>query len=78
MYVYTRIFERKRNEVTGGRRKLHFEELHNFVLFTKYEGESNEDLKSAKKKKSRTYCVQLYRTYLQYTSCEKKNVKVFI
>jgi hypothetical protein len=40
------------------------------------EGESNENLKSAKKKSS-TYRVQLYRTYLQYTSCEKM-FKVFI
>jgi hypothetical protein len=31
-----RIFGPKRDEVTGGWRKLHNEELHNFVLFTKY------------------------------------------
>jgi hypothetical protein len=31
--VLRRIFGLKRNEVTGGWRKLHNEELHNFFLF---------------------------------------------
>jgi hypothetical protein len=31
-----RICGPKRDEVTGGWRKLHNEELHNFVLFSKY------------------------------------------
>jgi hypothetical protein len=34
--VLRRIFGPKRDEVTGGWRKLHNKELHNFVLFTKY------------------------------------------
>jgi hypothetical protein len=34
--VLWRIFGPKRNEGTGDWRKLHNEELHNFVLFSKY------------------------------------------
>jgi hypothetical protein len=34
--VLRRIFGPKRSELTGGRRKLHNRELHNFVLFSKY------------------------------------------
>jgi hypothetical protein len=34
--VLRRIFGPKRTAVTGGWRKLHNEELHNFVLFSKY------------------------------------------
>jgi hypothetical protein len=33
--VLRRIFGPKRDEVTGGWRKLHNEELHGFVLFTR-------------------------------------------
>jgi hypothetical protein len=33
--VLIRIFGLKRDEVTGGWRKLHNEELHKFVLFAK-------------------------------------------
>jgi hypothetical protein len=32
--VQTRIFGSKREEVTGGWRKLHYEEFNKFVLFT--------------------------------------------
>jgi hypothetical protein len=34
--VLKRRFRPKRDEVTGGWRKLHNEELHDFVLFAKY------------------------------------------
>jgi hypothetical protein len=34
--VLRRIFGPKREEVAGGWRRLHNEELHNFVRFTKY------------------------------------------
>jgi hypothetical protein len=34
--VLRRIFCPKRDEVTGGWRKLYNEEFHNFVLFAKY------------------------------------------
>jgi hypothetical protein len=34
--VLRRILAPKRDEVTGGWRKLHNEELHNFLLFAKY------------------------------------------
>lgn len=43
--VLNRIFGPKRDEVTGGRRKMHNEELRNFVLFAKYNynGQVKED-----------------------------------
>jgi hypothetical protein len=43
--VLRKIFEPKRYEVVGGWRKLHNEDLHNFVLFTKYNcnGQINEN-----------------------------------
>jgi hypothetical protein len=43
--VLRRIFGPKRDEVIGGRRKLHNEELHNFVFFAKYNqyDEARED-----------------------------------
>jgi hypothetical protein len=41
--VLRRIFKSKRGEVTGGWRKLHSEELHNLVLFAKYN--QNDDVK---------------------------------
>jgi hypothetical protein len=34
--VLRRIFGKKRDEVTGGWRKLHNEELHNLYSFAKY------------------------------------------
>jgi hypothetical protein len=34
--VPRRIFGPKRDDVTGDWRKLHNEELHNFLLFSKY------------------------------------------
>jgi hypothetical protein len=34
--VLRRIFGSKRDEVTGGWRKLHNEKLHGFILFAQY------------------------------------------
>jgi hypothetical protein len=41
--VLRRIFGPKRNEVTGGWRKLYNEELHNLYSFTKYNDQVKED-----------------------------------